>query len=143
MSESTPAKKKGFPAKLEQLYPMLDFISLIAEDQGFEKQEIGKIQMASEEALVNVIHYAYPDGAGDLEIICSIVEKDILEIIVKDEGLPFNPLEDSEEVDINATAEQRRIGGLGVLMIRKFMDHVGYQRVDNSNVLTMRKNKLA
>ena len=131
--------EKVFSAKLEELHPMLDFISHIAEHQGFPKNEIDRIQMASEEALVNVIHYAYPNGTGELEITCTVLEGNTLEIIVKDKGLPFNPLKDSEEVNVNATAEERRIGGLGVLMIRNLMDHVGYERLDNSNVLTMRK----
>lgn len=118
---------------------MLDFISLIAEDKGFPETEIGRIQMATEEALVNVIHYAYPDGKGTLEISCTFLDGNTLEIIVKDRGLPFNPLQDIEEVDVNAAADQRPIGGLGVLMIRNLMDHVGYERVENANILTMRK----
>lgn len=132
---------KKFPARLDELHSMMDLISTHAEELGFTREDLGRIQIASEEALVNVIHYAYPsDEEGDLELGCSHLNGKMLEIVLKDRGVPFNPLKDGEEVNTLATAEERRIGGLGVMMIQQMMDHVEYERKDDCNVLKMRKS---
>lgn len=130
---------KIFPAKIEELYAMLDFISSFVEDGEVGRFDLEKIQMASEEALVNIISYAYPEGEGEVEVDCAFSDLKELKIVIKDKGVCFNPLEDSVEVDIEASIDERNIGGLGLMMIRKFMDQVSYERNQNMNILTMKK----
>jgi anti-sigma regulatory factor (Ser/Thr protein kinase)/CRP-like cAMP-binding protein len=125
------------PAKLENLEKMFAFIREAARRQGFIIEELNKIQLACEEALVNVINYAYPDKNGDLEITCANKDKE-LEIEITDSGLAFDPLS-LPEPNINAPIEERRIGGLGIYMIRKIMDEVRYKRDADRNILTMVK----
>jgi anti-sigma regulatory factor (Ser/Thr protein kinase) len=127
------------PAKIENLDTMLDFIQDSIKNIGFNKQTKYRLQLASEEALVNVINYAYPDGDGDVEIVCDIdVEHQNFIMKIIDSGIPFNPLE-KEDPDLDIPIEDRQIGGLGIYMIREIMDDVGYTREDDKNILILRK----
>jgi len=131
-------EKRVFPAQLENLHPMMAFIAESSRKKGFDDKTVEKILLAAEEALVNVISYAYPDSPGDIEIICSVKDDDMI-FVFKDNGVPFNPLEDVEEVDVTAPLEERSIGGLGVFMIKQVMDDVSYQRENDMNILSMTK----
>ncbi len=126
------------PAHLENLEKMFAFVREGARRQGFDKEQINKIQLACEEALVNVINYAYPGKNGDLEIIYNNKETG-LEIEIIDSGIAFDPLT-LPEPNIQAPMEERRIGGLGIFMIRKIMDEVKYKRDRGHNILTLIKN---
>jgi serine/threonine-protein kinase RsbW len=130
---------KTFTAHLDNLYEMLLFIRNQAESMGFDEIEISKIELAAEEALVNIISYGYPVTSGKIEIFCERVNNNGLKIVIKDNGVPFNPLSNSKQFDPQAPVEARAVGGYGVFFIMKIMDEVEYNRVDNSNVLSMIK----
>ncbi len=127
----------SLPAKLSNLQTMFDFIREASVRQCFSRELINKIQLASEEALVNVINYAYPESNGDLTITTTNKET-CLEISITDAGIPFDPLS-LPAPDIRAPMEERRIGGLGIFMIREIMDEVTYRREENHNILTLVK----
>ena len=102
------------------------------------RKDILVLRLACEEIVMNVTSYAYPedaDGFLDVEI-----EKadDRVAIRFKDGGEPFNPLA-QEMPDINLSWKQRRLGGLGIYLVKKKMDDVRYSYVDNRNVLTIGK----
>jgi len=125
------------PAKLENLEKMFSFVREGAGRQGFIEEHVGKVQLACEEAIVNVINYAYPGGSGDVEITYD--NKDgCLEIVIADSGVEFNPLT-LPEPDILSPVQDRKIGGLGIFMIKKIMDDVRYAREGGRNILTMVK----
>lgn len=125
------------PAKLSNLESMFVFIREAAARQYFKKEIIDKVQLACEEALVNVINYAYPGSEGDVEIVV-LNQEHCLEITIIDSGIEFNPLALAAP-DITAPMEARRIGGLGIFMIRQIMDDVVYRREDGRNILTLVK----
>lgn len=127
------------PAVMENFDPAMDFIRDESAKAGFDNSLVNKIALASEEAVVNVIHYAYPEGGGDFEIVAKEPEgKKGLHITLTDSGQAFDPLK-KEDPDINAPVEERPIGGLGIFMIQKIMDEVRYERKDDQNILTMVK----
>ena len=132
--------KKIFPAKLEYLEEALIFITDEAKAAGLDDKKVGQIKLASEEAVVNIINYAYPDKDGNFEIACIPNPKESkgLEMEIVDWGIPFNPLE-LPEPDINVPMEERKIGGLGIFMVRKIMDEVNYKRQEERNILTLVK----
>ena len=130
--------KVNLPAKLENLESMLSSIRDSAEKQGFGSKKINQIQIACEEALVNIISYAYPDKDGTIEIVCNTGEGRGLVIEITDWGNPFDPLSVLEP-DTEASIEEREIGGLGIYMMRNIMDEVSYKREGNRNVLTLTK----
>jgi serine/threonine-protein kinase RsbW len=128
-----------FEAKLSNLHKMLKHIDKIANNVGFSDKDLHKIQLASEEALVNVISYAYPPNSqGRVDVKCEFRIKRYLTIIIKDNGLIFNPL-DHCKVDVNAPLEKRKIGGLGIFFFLKAMDELEYHREGDFNFLKMTK----
>ena len=96
---------------------------------------IYKIDLAVEEIFVNIAHYAYNVDDGKVEIESSFANN-LLKVVFKDQGKKFNPLE-KKDPDINLAAEDRKIGGLGIFLTKKFMDSVEYRYADNQNILTI------
>lgn len=126
------------PAKMQSFESMMQFIEDGAKSQGFDVKDVNQIKIAAEEALVNVINYAYHDEGGEVEINCDTKEGKGLVIEVIDRGAPFDPTS-IPEPDINAPIEDRRIGGLGVYMMQQLMDEVSYRRDGDRNILTLAK----
>ena len=98
------------------------------------------INTALEEVFVNVASYAYEKG-GTVEVTLSKY-KDHIKFVFKDNGKPFNPL-DMKDPNITASSEDREIGGLGIYMVKKIMDDVSYEYINNQNILTLIKYKKA
>ncbi len=131
---------KGFPAKIEALYDMLAFVREEAERAGFAPPLISRIELACEEALVNIISYGYqntPSKNATLEIECSPIDKGI-KILLRDQGIAFNPLENQSRFNPKVDNENC-VGGYGVFFILNLMDEVTYSREDNFNILTLIK----
>lgn len=130
-------KKIRLPALIENHERMLEFIRNGAKETGFDRSLINKINLACEEALVNIIKYAYPNGEGDIEIVCDYTEDSRgIMITIIDSGIEFDPLAKAKpELDI--PVEKRPIGGLGIFMILNIMDEVRYRRENGRNILTL------
>ncbi len=128
-----------WPARLENLQRFLKPVSEYARAEGFDQERIQEIELALEEALVNIFNYAYPEGAGEVEVGCG-VENDhwIIEII--DSGIPFD-MTSLSDPDLTADVEERKIGGLGIFLVRKMVDEVRYQREKDRNILTLAVKK--
>lgn len=98
-----------------------------------------KLRLSIEEAVENVVRYAYDGGIGWLEAGTSLDHDSlILTIELRDAGVPFNPLE-REDPDITLSAEDREVGGLGIFLCKQLMDNIEYRYEDGNNVLTMTK----
>ena len=97
-----------------------------------------KIRLSVEEVVENIVRYAYENGLGWLETNVERNPKTTLTIILKDAGVPFNPLA-KEDPDLTLSAEDRPIGGLGIFLCKQLMDNVTYNYVDGCNVLTIQK----
>ncbi len=125
----------------KNLETVLDFIhKLLPPD--CETDLMYKIDVAAEEIFVNIAHYAYKDKLpagefGQAQITCTY-EDELLTIIFRDQGVPFNPL-DRPDPDITLSAEDRSIGGLGIFLTKKYMDKVEYNYENGENVLTLKK----
>ena len=115
-----------------------DFIEAVAERLGIEPSTALQLQLAVEEAVVNVMDYAYPPDTVGMVTVATTTDGQSLEIVISDSGTPFDPTQ-QEKADISLSVEERQIGGLGIHLIRNIMDRVEYQRDGNSNKLTMTK----
>jgi sigma-B regulation protein RsbU (phosphoserine phosphatase) len=102
----------------------------------------GKLRLAVEEAVVNVMEYAYPSDTKGNVCIEARSDGKRLKFIITDSGIPFNPTIVSA-ADTTLSAEERPIGGLGILLVRQLMDSVNYERIDGKNVLTLSKKILS
>lgn len=118
---------------VENLGSLASFISGCARDQDMTPERAGELQIALEEAFVNICRYAYAGGRGDVEVsYFSEGGRAVIEVI--DFGMPFD-ITAQELPDIAADIHERKIGGLGCLLIRKLMDRVIYCREDGKNIL--------
>ncbi len=98
-----------------------------------------KIELSIEEAVENVVRYAYEGGIGWLEAGTKLDDESlILTIELRDAGTPFNPLEKADP-DVTLTANERPIGGLGIYLCKNMMDSISYRYEDGNNVLVMKK----
>ena len=131
-----------FTAKFEYLDEIRDFVGDIARTGKFSDKDIYNIQLASDEAASNIIEHAY-EGISDgiLEISCGL-ENDVLTIILVDHGESFDP-SDVPAPNLKADLSERKIGGLGLYLMRKLMDEVHYEAdpKNNRNTLTLIKRK--
>lgn len=127
---------------IQQIPQLADFVEAVADAAKLDVGLTMSINLALEEAVSNVIMYAYPKGSDGLVDIEAIVRKDSLQFIVSDNGIPFDPTA-APEADISLDLDERPIGGLGIFLVRNIMDEVTYTRSDDGkNILTMTK-KLA
>ena len=134
-------KTVQFAAKFEHLDEIREFVGDIARAGGFSNKDVYNIQLATDEAASNIIEHAYENVTdGILELSCGMRE-DTITIILIDRGESFDPSE-VPLPDLKADLSDRKIGGLGIFLMRKLMDEVHYEpRPDKSNVLTMIKHK--
>ena len=130
-----------FTAKFEFLDEIRVFVGDIARKGGFGDKDVYNIQLATDEAASNIIEHAYEGVTnGVLDLSCGM-EKDAIKIILIDYGEPYDP-SIVPIPDTKADLSERKIGGLGIFLMRKLMDEVHYEpRADKSNVLTMIKRK--
>ena len=130
-----------FAAQFEYLDEIREFVGEIARNGGFSDKDVYNIQLATDEAASNIIEHAYEDRPdGILELSCG-VQGDAITIILIDRGESFDP-SNVPAPDLKADLSDRKIGGLGLFLMRKLMDEVSYEpRADKSNVLTMVKRK--
>jgi serine/threonine-protein kinase RsbW len=134
-------KRLVLSATLENLAPFTAHVREAALDCGLDDKAVNQVELALEEILVNVISYAYPEGSkGDAEVSCSWEKDRSLTIVVADWGAPFNPL-DRPDPDIGLALEDRGIGGLGILLTKKMIDRIDYERRQGKNVVTLVKKK--
>ena len=124
------------PATLENLRYFLQHVSDCASQMEFDQARLNEIELVVEEALVNIIRYAYPQRSGCIEVYCGPVSRGGLEIVVVDEGVSFD-IQTLPDPDISADLMARKTGGLGVFFIRKMANEVRYCRDGKRNVLTL------
>ena len=124
------------PARIENMELLVQFISGNARKLGLAGKRIKEIELAAEEALINIINYAYPDRQGDIKVTCVQRPAETFVIEIEDTGIAFDMLS-IKDPDISAGISDREIGGLGVFLIRKLMDEVHYHRENGKNVLNL------
>ncbi|MBQ7690298.1 MAG: SpoIIE family protein phosphatase [Muribaculaceae bacterium] len=97
-----------------------------------------QIKLAIEEAVVNVMEYAYPRGTNGTVDIQAKSNGRRLTFVITDNGAAFDPTA-TAPADITLAVDERPIGGLGIFLVRQLMDSINYERIDGKNVLTLRK----
>lgn len=134
-------KNVQFAAKFEYLDEIREFVGGIARAGGFSDKDVYNIQLATDEAASNIIEHAYEKiPTGILELSCGMRD-DLITIILIDHGESFDPSE-IPLPDLKADLSDRKIGGLGIFLMRKLMDEVHYEANSaRGNILTMKKRK--
>ena len=123
---------------IQQIPQLAGFMEDVAREAKIDTGLSMSLNLALEEAVTNVILYAYPPGTDGLVDIEAIIREERLDFTVTDSGVPFDPTS-APEADITLGIEEREIGGLGIHIVRKIMDKVSYERLEDKNILTMTK----
>ena len=127
-------------AKIENVAVVTDFVNGILEENGCSMKVQMEIDIVIDEIFGNIAYYAYALGSGEATIQVEIEESPKkLELIFIDRGIPYNPLE-NKDPDITLDIEERKIGGLGIYLVKKMMDEVSYEYADGQNILKLKKD---
>ena len=124
-------------AKNENLYQVMEFVDEFLDKHNCQMKAKTQIDLSIEEVFVNIANYAYIDNKGDCEIRLEY-SNNIAKFTFIDNGMPFDPLAKADP-DNSLDADDRQIGGLGIFLVKKNMDEVKYQYLDNKNILTLTK----
>ena len=135
------SKRIILPNDTKEVPTLAAFVDEVCEAVGFDAALTMKMNLAIEEAVVNVMEYAYPRSThGDITVEAQA--NDVrLKFTIIDSGTHFDPTAQAD-VDTTLSAEDRPIGGLGIHIVRQYMDSINYERISGHNVLTLRKKLL-
>ena len=125
--------------EISEISKLAGFIEEIGEELSLQPDMVFNLNLVLEEAVSNVILYAYPDGGPQEIHLTAKVCNSALQIVLSDRGVEFDPTQ-VPDADITLSGEERPIGGLGVYLIRQIMNSVEYKRIDGENVLILSKD---
>lgn len=123
---------------LSEISRLNGFIEDIGNEFSLAPDVIFNLNLVLEEAVVNVINYAYPKEDHESIYLSAKMQDGSIVFVLSDSGKEFDPTM-APEADVTLSAEDRQIGGLGIFLIRQIMNEVRYERIDGKNVLTLEK----
>ena len=127
-----------FRNDIAEISRLAGFIDEVAEKVSLPMDMVFSLNLVLEEAVTNVIMYAYPKEEHEFIYLSADIQDGSLVFVLTDSGKEFDPTL-MPDADITLSAEDRQIGGLGIFLIRQIMNEVKYERIDNKNVLTLKK----
>ena len=125
-------------AEVSEISAVTEFVGERIQDLPFSLKEKNLIEIAVDEIMSNIANYAYGDDRGKAYVLFNSNESGIT-LTFRDRGIPYNPLE-KPDPDITLPVEARKIGGNGILIVKRIMDNVEYERTDGFNILKLYKN---
>jgi len=137
MSDGPQTDQVLFLAELDKLVAMMSWVRKWIKKSGLTAREARKVELSMEEALVNVIQHAYKEMKGEIKLECHLWPHQRIEFVIRDTGIPFNPLQQVKKVDTFASLEKRGEGGLGIFFLLQCMDKVQYERQHPYNILIL------
>jgi len=124
-------------AEMSELAEILKWIREQLEQTELADPDKKRVELSMEEAIVNVMTHGNP---AEIILHCRSDQAEQVEFILKDDGPPFNPITEAKvEPNFDASLEEREPGGLGLSIMRNYMDLLLYKREDNLNILTLIK----
>jgi sigma-B regulation protein RsbU (phosphoserine phosphatase) len=125
-------------ADTDRLEEVINFAEQALKKLNIPDDCCGHVCVSLDEAVTNVIMYAYPGNKGNVKITIEKIDDRVLVEII-DSGIPFNPL-NYPVPDVSASIEKRTIGGLGIHLMRNMMDELSYRRIGDKNCLSLVKH---
>ncbi len=127
-------------ATIANLDRVTDFVNEELEKIGCSFKAMTQIDIVIDELFSNIAYYAYKPNVGPVTVLVDVVDDPACVFITfMDNGKPFNPLE-ARDPDTTLSAEDRKIGGLGIFLVKKTMDEVSYEFADGKNILRIKKS---
>jgi serine/threonine-protein kinase RsbW len=123
---------------LSELDALCDHLGQFCQSCGVPKRQTFEINLALDELFTNIISHGFPDEDEHQVHVTCANEEGVLKITIEDDGIPFNPT-DAPHPNLKCAFKDREIGGLGIHLIRSYMDQIEYARKDGKNVLILTK----
>lgn len=123
---------------ISEITRLYEFIEEMGNDFSLSPDIVFNLNLVLEEAVVNVINYAYPKEDHQYIYLSATMKDGSIVLVLTDTGKEFDPTA-APEADITLSADERQIGGLGIFLIRQIMNEVRYERIEGKNVLTLEK----
>ena len=126
---------------ISEISRLYEFIEELGNEFSLSPDIVFNLNLVLEEAVVNVINYAYPKEEHQYIYLSATMKDGSIILVLTDTGKEFDPTA-APEADVTLSAEDRQIGGLGIFLIRQIMNEVKYERIEGKNVLTLEKKLL-
>lgn len=140
MSEGQEISKMlVLPNDVQEVAQLNMFVKDVCSTLNISSEVTTNVILAVEEAVVNAMNYAYPEGTQGEIRIKAYTRSDQLSFEISDDGKPFDPTT-TNDPDLTLSTEQRPIGGMGIYLMKLNMDDMKYQRVNGCNILYLTKN---
>ena len=126
--------EQNFANEKDSIDKIHDFIEQHCIDCSIDSAKTVKINICADEIISNIVHYS---KAHLISVKVTRGDNAMVVISFTDDGIPFNPLKETKEVDTSLPPEERGIGGLGVFLVKKMMKEISYRRENNTNIFTI------
>lgn len=137
---TSSAKEITVAATVENIQVITNFVNEQFEGVGCSVKVQTQIDIAVDEIFSNIVHYAYGENGGEVTVRIEMEDNPQAAVITFiDSGVPYDPLSQAEP-DITLSADERKIGGLGIFLVKKTMDDLAYEHKNGMNILKIRKN---
>ena len=123
---------------IENLDKIAGFIEQFGEENNLGMKLTFELNLVLDELITNIINYGFTDNKKHIIEITIEIEADTIKMLVIDDGQEFNPLE-KQDTDVNVPLQEKAIGGLGIFFVKKKVDQLKYERVENKNYLYLLK----
>ena len=123
---------------ISEITRLYEFIEELGNDFSLAPDIVFNLNLVLEEAVVNIINYAYPKEEHQNIYLSARMHEGSIVLVLTDTGKEFDPTA-APEADVTLSADDRQIGGLGIFLIRQIMNEVKYERIEGKNVLTLEK----
>ena len=123
---------------ISEISRLYEFIEELGNDFSLSPDIVFNLNLVLEEAVVNIINYAYPKEEHESIYLSARMHEGSIILVLPDTGKEFDPTA-APEADVTLSADDRQIGGLGIFLIRQIMNEVKYERIEGKNVLTLEK----
>ena len=121
---------------LTSLSPLTTAVNRFMDQHTLPDEAIFRVNLAIEEIVTNIIKYGYDDTDPHTITVNLALFPDTIHLQLKDDGHPFDPLQ-MPEPDIHMPLDQRKVGGLGLHLVRETVSHIAYRRENGANILDM------
>lgn len=140
MDSDNEIRELTIKATAENIASVTEFVDELLEELECSVKIQTSIDIAIDELFGNIVHYAYKPNIGEVTILTEVIDEPLAVIITFiDKGIPYNPLTEPDP-DITLSADERKVGGLGIYMVKKMMDSISYEHKDGKNILRIQKN---
>jgi serine/threonine-protein kinase RsbW len=123
---------------ISEISRLYEFVEEVGNDFELSPDIVFNLNLVLEEAVVNIINYAYPKEEHESIYLSARMHEGSIVLVLTDTGKEFDPTA-APEADVTLSADDRQIGGLGIFLIRQIMNEVKYERIEGKNILTLEK----